>query len=225
MNGIHDLGGMHGFGPVPVDDDASFHADWERRVYALNRLLGMRDVYAIDEFRHGIERMPPADYLDATYFERWLASIERLCLEKEVFDADELAARREAIAAGEFAGWEENDPAIARWAREGLEADRFSAVEDGPAPRFAVGDEVEVRNRHVAGHTRAPRYVRRARGTVRRIHGCFPVADSVARGGDDVEPVYSVRFDADELWDGDTDADAVCIDMWDRYLDPAPAEG
>lgn len=222
MNGIHDLGGMHGFGAVPVDEDTSFHADWERRVFALNRLLAMQGVYAVDEFRHGVERMPPATYLDATYFERWLDSLERLCVEKGVIDAEALAECEMTIRTGELAEREQNDPELAHAAREGLETDRFSAVEDGPAPRFAVGDEVVVRNRHIEGHTRTPRYVRRARGTVRRIHGSYPVADAVARGEDDVEPLYSVRFDADELWAGDTDADALCIDMWDRYLDPAP---
>lgn len=221
MNGIHDMGGMHGFGPVPVDDDAQFHAEWERRVYALNRLLSMQDTYKVDEFRHAVERIPPADYLEGTYFERWLDALERLCIEKGLLDADELTRRWERIATDELAGWEQDDPELARWARARLTADRFSAVEGGPAPRFEEGDEVVVRNRHVAGHTRAPRYVRRARGTVHRVHGNFPVADAVAHGGDDVEPVYSVRFDAEELWDGDTDADAVYIDMWDRYLGPA----
>lgn len=220
MNGVHDLGGMHGFGPVPVDDDAAFHADWERRVYAINRLLGFHGTYATDEFRHAVERMPPAAYLEATYFERWLDALERLCLEKGVVDADELADRRAAVAAGARTGSERTDPELADWARAGLEADSHSAADDGPTPRFDVGDRVVVRNRHVDGHTRLPRYVRRARGTVRRIHGGFPVADAVVAGDHAIEPVYSVRFDAAELWDGDTDADAVCIDMWDRYLDP-----
>lgn len=221
MNGIHDLGGLHGFGAVPVSDDATFHEDWERRVFALNLLLRVGDLYELDEFRHGVERIPPATYLDAGYFERWLESIERLCVEKGVIGPDELAARRLAIAAGEYEGGAGEDPALSRAAREGFESDRFSAVADGPAPRFAVDDPVIVRNRHPSGHTRAPRYVRRARGRVRRIHGVFPVADEVAHGGDAVEPVYSVRFEAAELWDGDTDGDAVCIDMWERYLEPA----
>ena len=218
MDGIHDLGGMHGFGAVPVGDDASFHADWERRVFALNLLLRVADLYELDEFRHGVERIPPATYLDAPYFERWLSSVERLAVEKGAVTREELEARRAAIAAGEYDPGDHADPALARRAREGFESDRYSAVEDGPPPRFAVGDAVRVWNRHPEGHTRAPRYVRGARGRVRRVQGAFPVADEVAHGGDAAEPVYSVRFDAAELWDGDTDGDAVCIDMWERYL-------
>jgi nitrile hydratase len=221
MNGIHDLGGMHGFGRVPVDDEAPFHGDWERRVYAINKLLRLQDTYGIDEFRHGVERIPPADYLEAGYFERWLDAVERLCVEKGVLDADELRARREAAAADDLDDRPRTDPGLAAAAREGFEADGFTRVEDGPGPRFAVGDRVAVVNRHGAGHTRAPRYARRARGTVRRHRGAFPVPDAAAHGGDDVEPLYSVRFDAAELWDGDTSAGSVHLDCWERYLEPA----
>lgn len=221
MDGIHDLGGMHGFGSVPVDDDASFHTDWERRAFALNLLLRVRDTYELDEFRHSVERIYPERYLESTYFERWIAGIERLCIEKGVVERDELAARQAAIAAGEPVESGREDPALARAARGTFESDRFSAVEDGPEPRFAVGDVVRVWNRHPPGHTRTPRYVRKATGRVRRVHGAFPVADEVAHGGHTVEPVYSVRFDAGELWGDDTDGDAVCIDMWERYLEAA----
>jgi pyruvoyl-dependent arginine decarboxylase len=134
----------------------------------------------------------------------------------------ELADRATAIAEGDAAVPERVDPELAGRARAAFEADRFSTP-DEVAPRFDVGDAVVVRNRHPAGHTRAPRYTRRARGVVRRHHGTFAVPDEMAHGGEVAEPVYSVRFEAAELWDGDTDCDVVHVDMWERYLDPADA--
>jgi nitrile hydratase len=84
MSRVNDVGGQTGFGAVVADpvavakDEPPFHADWEARVNALNAALLRRGVYNLDEFRDAIERMPPADYLAASYYERWLAAIERL---------------------------------------------------------------------------------------------------------------------------------------------------
>ena len=83
MSRVHDVGGQSGFGPVPVDQGATeFGADWEARVWALNVVLGRRGVYNSDEFRDAIERIPPQDYLTASYFERWMLAIEILLAEK-----------------------------------------------------------------------------------------------------------------------------------------------
>ena len=92
MNGIHDMGGMHGFGPVPVDDDARFHAEWERIVFAMGRTIRALGVYNIEESRHGIERMDPTDYLASSYFERWLASLELKLTENGYLSETEIAA-------------------------------------------------------------------------------------------------------------------------------------
>jgi nitrile hydratase subunit beta len=82
---VHDVGGQSGFGPVPLDDDGQpFHADWEARVYALNRVLGARGIYNADEFRDAIERIPPAEYLRASYYERWLRALETVLAEKGI---------------------------------------------------------------------------------------------------------------------------------------------
>jgi nitrile hydratase len=87
MSRMNDVGGMHGFGPIDTDDNAtSFHHEWEARVFALNRLLLKAGVYNLDEFRDAIERMGPAEYLEASYYERWLAGIERLLKEKGIVD-------------------------------------------------------------------------------------------------------------------------------------------
>ena len=85
MNGVHDMGGMHGFGAVERErDEPVFHAPWEGRVWAMEQQLLGRRVYNLDEFRYGIERMPPADYLASSYYERWLATIEYNLLVKGV---------------------------------------------------------------------------------------------------------------------------------------------
>jgi nitrile hydratase len=85
MSRIHDVGGMHGFGPLEIErDEPPFHHEWEARVFAINRFLLKARRYTLDEFRAAVERMPPADYLAASYYERWLFAIEALVREKDV---------------------------------------------------------------------------------------------------------------------------------------------
>jgi len=99
MNGIHDLGGMHGFGPVVREkNEPVFHADWERRVFGLLTATLALQRWNIDEFRHAIERMEPAHYLESSYYEHWLHAIETLLVEKGVITEQELAARRAELA-------------------------------------------------------------------------------------------------------------------------------
>ena len=95
MDGVHDLGGMHGFGPVTREaNEPPFHAPWEAAVVAMMRAtLHGAGLYNIDEFRHGIERMEPAHYLASSYFEHWLDGIARILIEKGVIDLAELDAR------------------------------------------------------------------------------------------------------------------------------------
>ncbi|MBC6460612.1 SH3-like domain-containing protein [Actinomadura sp. HBU206391] len=84
MSRVHDVGGQTGFGPLDPEDGPPFHADWEARVFALNRALLGRGVYNLDEFRDAIELIPPEEYLAASYYERWLRAIETLVTEKGV---------------------------------------------------------------------------------------------------------------------------------------------
>lgn len=96
MSRVNDVGGMEGFGPVAVTgEDPAFKADWEARVYALNTALLRGGIYALDEFRDAVERMPPVDYLEASYYQRWLAAIQTLLVEKGVVAADDLASAEE----------------------------------------------------------------------------------------------------------------------------------
>ena len=88
MTRVHDVGGMSGFGPIdPSDRSAGFHHEWEARVFAINRVLLQRGAYTLDEFRYAVERMSPTAYLEASYYERWLAAIETLLREKGIIDA------------------------------------------------------------------------------------------------------------------------------------------
>ena len=91
MSRINDVGGMSGFPPIAEEpDEPPFHADWEAHVLALNGALIRRGVYNLDEFRDAIERMPPEEYLAASYYERWFTAITALLVAKGVATADEL---------------------------------------------------------------------------------------------------------------------------------------
>lgn len=219
MDGVHDLGGMQGFGLVEREaNEPVFHAPWEAVVLAMQHAGRARGLFNIDEFRHGIERMAPADYLRATYYEKWLDGITRLLVEKGVVGAEELAARRACFER------EPDAPAPAtprpprgainpRWAQDFVR-------ETGATPRFAPGDPVRTREMHPHGHTRLPRYARGKRGVVHCCHGIHVFPDANAHGlGEQPQPLYSVRFDARELWGESAEPNqAVHIDLWESYL-------
>jgi nitrile hydratase len=221
MDGVHDMGGMHGFGPVP-EDDAQFHAEWERVVYGMDKIAKAEGLFNIDEKRHAIERMAPADYLGSTYFERWLDGLERLLVEKGHVTAAELEAARERVAAAETPDAvvdERESDALVRAVREAFATDS-DFEREGPEPAFDAGDPVVVRNDHPAGHTRCPRYVRRAEGEIVTVQGPHVLPDASAHGEERAEPLYTVGFDAAELWGPDREADdTVHVDLWESYLE------
>jgi nitrile hydratase len=101
MNGVHDMGGMHGFGPIrPDENQDSFHAEWEKRVPGIGA-AGWAGIFNIDEFRYGIERMDPAHYLTASYYERHLATFENNFVDHGLVGLPELDARTAEYASGE----------------------------------------------------------------------------------------------------------------------------
>jgi nitrile hydratase subunit beta len=226
MNGIHDLGGMDGFGPVvPERDEPVFHEQWERDVFATT-LATMGPVYNLDEFRHAIERMGNLHYLQGSYYEHWLASLETILTEKGVISRAELDARvaqlkedPASVPGPQPRGDDQLAPAIAAAIRSGASTQRAVAH---PA-RFAVGDRVVARVTTPRGHTRLPRYVRGKVGTVEIVHGAFVLPDTNAHlRGEEPEYVYAVRFDANEVW-GDRSAggrSSVYVDLWESYLEP-----
>jgi nitrile hydratase subunit beta len=207
MDGIHDLGGMDGFGPVEVDPaEPVFHAPWEGRVFGMLLALAGRGLATADAYRHAVERMEPARYLTASYYERMLTGLATLLVERGIVTRAEL----ERHAGGHVP--------LGRPAAPGAPAGVASA-----APRFGVEDRVVVRNLHPPGHTRCPRYVRGRVGVVVRVDPAFRVPDVAAHAPDAPrEPTYGVRFTARDLWGEDASpTECVHVDLWERYLVPA----
>ena len=217
MNGGHDLGGMHGFGPVmPEPGEPVFHHEWERRAFALTLASGFLGRWNLDMARHARERIPPTRYLDASYYEIWLEGLETLLLEQGLLTKPELEAGRSAGSS--FPDLRVPGPAEVSPI---LEQGGSARAGDEPA-RFESGDRVRVRNRHPQDHTRAPRYVRGRTGIIERCHGSFVFPDTHAHAkGQQPQALYSVRFSATELWGSDGDpCGAVYVDLWERYLEP-----
>ncbi|MCC6627922.1 MAG: nitrile hydratase subunit beta [Chloroflexi bacterium] len=220
MNGVHDMGGMHGFGPIEIDpSEPLFHAAWEARVRSMMTLAYGRPYFTIDAMRYGIEQMPPAEYLRASYFERWLASLEYNLIHEGLLTRDELDARTALLR-------EQPDAPLPP-------PTSASRAPDPPAPhpappptaRFAVGDAVVTRNVHPTGHTRLPRYARGKRGVVQRVDGPQIFPDTNAHGlGPQPRVLYNVRFDARELWGEAAEPHGtIALDLWESYLLSAPA--
>lgn len=219
MNGAQDLGGMQAFGPIhsedPEGDVSLFHADWERRVLALTLAMGATGKWNIDTSRAARESLPPAQYLSSSYYEIWFEGLKKLLLNTGLATADEIEAGELKRAASPVARVLMADQVPAVLLRGGP-ADR-PATE---AARFEVGDMVQTRQMHPSTHTRLPRYCRGKRGRIIAAHGMHVFPDTNAIGlGEQPQWLYTVRFDAVELWGTDTTAASVCVDCWEPYLD------
>ncbi len=219
MNGIHDLGGMHGMGPIqPEKNEPVFHARWEARVFAIVRAMGAWRKWNIDASRYQRELIPPAEWLRMSYYEKWLAGLIELMVDKGLVTRAEIETGRASAASSRAtpALTPESVPALTA---KGSPYNRRAAL----VPRFKPGQTVRARNINPLGHTRLPRYVRAKSGTIDRIHGIFVFPDTNAHfKGEHPQYLYSVRFSASELW-GDEAAtrDSVYVDLWDDYLEAA----
>ncbi len=215
MNGVHDMGGMHGFGPIrPETDEPLFHAPWEARMLAITLAMGSWGKWNIDASRHARERIPPAQYLNASYYERWLAGLERLMLEHGLVSATELVT-------GQPEGPKHTPPVTADNVPAILDKGGPSARAQGRDAGFALGQPVRAKNLHPSGHTRLPRYVRGKTGIIVLDHGIHVFADANAHfAGEHAQHLYNVRFEATELW-GATACfrGAVHIDLWEDHLE------
>ena len=217
MNGVHDMGGQQGMGPVRYEkDEPVFHASWEGRIYALNRALRAWRKWSLDTDRHALETMPPLDYLRMSYYERWVHRLEAQVVSYGFVTRDELQSGRPAP--GSVRATPVFTLATAsRWLNRGIASSREPAVR----PLFKVGQRVRARNINPTGHTRLPRYARGKAGIVMRDHGVYVFPDTNAHfQGEKRQHVYSVRFTARELCcDGASQRDSVYIDIWDDYLE------
>jgi nitrile hydratase subunit beta len=218
MNGVHDMGGMHGFGKVEPDaDERPFHTPWEARVLAMQRAIRAARAWNIDMSRDAIERQPPERYLAASYYERWLMAMETNVVEKGLIDPDELAAGR-ALRAGK--------PVAHVMTKDDL-GDTFTrgsfSRPPGHEPRFKPGDRVRARNINPATHTRLPRYVRGHEGLIEAVRGCHVFPDSVTTGrGEDPQWLYTVVFNGRQLWGATADPTlTVSVEAFEPYLEHA----
>lgn len=227
MNGIHDLGGMHGFGSVMVEpNEPIFHAEWEKRAFGLLFATMAKGMLNLDQFRHGIERMDPVHYLSSSYYEHWLGTYKLYLVENGILSQEELEAKvqhflSEPIAMKQLPKRE--DPAFKQTLLH-LVAEGYSTHREiNTPPKFKVGDHVVAVNMHPTGHTRLPRYVRGKRGVIERWHGAFIFPDTNAHGlGESPQHCYTVRFETIEIWGNSAGkSDAIYLDLWEPYLETA----
>jgi len=218
MDGIHDMGGMHGFGKVePEQNEPVFHAPWEGRTMALNRALGYTGIWTIDQTRYGIELLPPDVYLNSSYYKKWAMRLENLLIEKGLIGADELKAGH-ALRPGK----QLKRTLAAADVPNTLSRGSFTRPAQSTA-RFKPGDHVRTKNIHPETHTRLPRYARDRVGVIEAVRGCHVFPDTAAIGkGDNPQWLYTLLFDGRELWGKDSDPTLkVSIEAFEPYLDPA----
>jgi nitrile hydratase beta subunit len=219
MDGAQDMGGVAWSGPVqPEPDEPTFHADWERRAFALTLAMGMPGGWNIDMSRFAREDRPPEDYLGMSYYQIWLAGLERLMLERGLIASDEIESGKVLHPVKPVAKTL-TPKDVAATLHRGGPTERKAA---SPA-RFAAGDRVRAKTIHPPTHTRLPRYVRGHVGLVERVLGAHVFPDSNAAGrGEDPQWLYTVTFDGGELWGEASDPNLkVSVDAWEPYLEHA----
>jgi len=218
MDGVHDMGGMHGFGKVePEQDEPVFHDDWEARTFALYRAMSYAGVWCIDQARFAREQLPPDIYLASSYYKKWELGMEKQLAELGLAERDELAAGH-ALRPGKSLKRKLNAAEVPNIITRGS----FARPAQKPA-RFSPGDRVRTKNIHPKTHTRLPRYARDKVGMVEALRGCHVFPDTVAIGkGEDPQWLYTVLFDGRELWGESAEPSLkVSIEAFEPYLEPA----
>ena len=212
-----DLGGTPGHGRiVPEPEEERFHAAWEPAALAIVLAMGATGSWNIDMSRAARETLP--NYLRLSYYEIWLAALQKLMIERGQVSEAELAAGRMLQPPVPVARVLRADQVAAALARGSP-----TVRSEEAAPRFRIGQRVRTRYGTVPHHTRLPGYVRGKTGTVERLHGTHVFADTHAQGlGEQPQPLYTVVFDGRELWGADAAPGLrVSVDAWQSYLEPA----
>jgi nitrile hydratase beta subunit len=223
MNGVHDLGGTDGLGPVPVpESEPVWNAEWEKAAFALFATSFRAGLFGVDAFRYGIEQMHPAIYLLSPYYEHWLHTAEHYAVKAGVIDEAELDRRTQHFLENPDAPLpDRKDPDLLAFVDAAVKHGAPAKRESDKVARFQVGDRVTVVSDSPKGHTRKARYVRGKTGVIDMAHGTFIYPDSAGNGGDDApEHVYTVKFTSEELWGADTAEPngVVYFDVWEPYI-------
>ena len=227
MNGIHDMGGMHGFGPIEIEENEPvFHDPWEGRVYGIvTTIRDAHDVYGPHGSRFYIESIPPDRYLASSYYEKWMLALENALLARGLLSGEEIEARTSEYRDNPDATVpRREDPEATRRVIEDIRLRRplARAPDASIRPTYQVGDAVRARQINPKGHTRLPRYVRGKKGEIEKLYKIQDIQDHVPESKRGPQPVYSVRFEAAELWGDAAEANqSLYIDMWESYLEPA----
>ena len=215
MDGIHDLGGKQGHGPVPVETgDAPFTHDWERRMWGLAR-AGIAHGITIDWFRHGLERMVPEDYLSYSYFQKWATNYLMLLIDTGQIDMAEVTEGRKSPPMPPASALDID--AVLQFQKE-LCTDFSRTIDTQPA--HEVGERVLTRSHTTAPHSRLPQYAQGRTGTIISYHGAHLLPDAGARGVHEADHLYTVAFTATELWGAEANpSDSVTLELWECYFE------
>jgi nitrile hydratase beta subunit len=218
MDGVHDLGGREGFGPIAgKHDPVVIHADWEIRDFAIKQASAAGKSWTIDWFRACRELADPVDYLTRPYYDQWLTTAAVQFIDEGYLTLDEVKAGAAAFKPAPGVG-----PPTVEAARAFVKWPRSFAVSVNAPPRFAIGDKVRCRLDGAPGHTRLPQYARGRAGEVHSHHGGHVFADAAARGEHRGEHLYTVSFASADLWpEAKGSGDRVFVDLWESYLEPA----
>ena len=217
MDGVHDIGGVQGYGPVSTEEpEVAFKTDWEARMWGINKAVTSDPAWTLDWWRHVRELIDPLDYLTRPYFDQWMQIYAALLVDSGHATVAELGAGK-AANPGPDVEPPMGPDAVARAAtRRGTDYRR----DGGPEPGFAVGTPVRARAHGAPGHTRLPGYVMGRPGVIEAYRGNYVLPDASARGEVRAEPLYSVAFLTGDLWpNAERPGDRVLLDLWESYLE------
>jgi nitrile hydratase subunit beta len=220
MNGIADMGGTEGWGPVhpPRRDEPVFEESWQGKAFALGILSSRVACGGIntDAFRHALERLDRAAYLDDGYYGRWLNGGELMLTERSILAPGAIEAR-----ARNLRGDHVEEPPIPEPARPDYTPTAEGSLRTVDAvPAFAVGERVHAKDMSPPGHTRLPGYIRGHTGVVELIQPAAVLPDTNAHFlGENPQHVYSVRFDSRELWGSDAEPFELTAELFESYLE------
>lgn len=218
MDGIHDLGGREGFGAIDVNEaDVPFHHEWEGRMWSISKATRQPD-WSIDWWRWIRELIDPIDYLSRPYYDSWAQTQIAAFIASGVFTLDEIVAGKAMTPPLGKAEVLSREEVIAQ---DRSKASKYNRdIEQAPA--FKPGDAVRTHALAIRTHTRLPAYVRDKPGVIHAHHGAHIFADDSALGREQAQHIYSVVFEARDLWiEAGDKKDRVFLDLWESYLEPA----